>query len=425
MTRESADPGTGGAMSDNTDFTLETIIYLVFGVFMLLLGVLLLKIGTGELSYNQDSTYGLLLVITSIYVITTGKTQFGEFSRSRLLVILAFCTAVVGTIACLVPGSLSGPVQVLTGLFLLVGGITLFLQLVIAKDKARLWITIPGILQHLTIACAFVYLMEILIGLVTLFPGITTVPITAVLCILFGISFFYLAWCVRKVALEYPLQVTSAPGATGTRGADAAGRHFLFREATLSTSITLFLMMGMILLIIAILAVPCGLGIISYSYDSQFGLLLVIMALQVLALGETPFGVRTRSWLLILAGLLFAASGMVSCIAPGLLSEFLLLTLLGVWNLIAGCVGLVKIVLPILHNVRHPPDEPILIPPIIKKLLITVTILQLATIVFGLNMLVPGLFSSMVILVLLFIMSFLIIRVAYIQTILPVPEGSV
>jgi len=46
MTRESADPDPDMAMSDTSDLPLETIIYLVFGVFMLLMGVLLRSMNT-------------------------------------------------------------------------------------------------------------------------------------------------------------------------------------------------------------------------------------------------------------------------------------------------------------------------------------------------------------------------------------------
>lgn len=416
MTLESANPTPGSAANDSTNLTLEPIIYLVFGVFLLILGVLLFKIGTGELPFNQDSTYGILLVITSIYAITTGKTQFGDFNKSWLLVLFAFFAAVVGTLACLIPGFLSGVIQVLTGLLLLVGGIMLFLQLVISKDKARLWITIPGILQHLAIACAIVYLMEILLGFVTLFPNITTAPIIGILCILFGISFFYLAWCVRKAVFAYPRNVTPILR-------PAEGRHFILRDPSLTPSIILLLMMGIILLIVAFLMIPLAIGILSsYSHDSQYGLLLVIMALQVMILGETPFGVRTHSWLLILVGLVFAGFGMVSCIVPGLLSG-VMLGFLGIWNLIAGCFGLVNLYRPIISDIRHPQAEPAPVPPIIKKLLISITLLQLVTILFGINILVPDFIPGLLVLIILFIMAFLIINVAYIQTRLPAPEG--
>ncbi|ABN57059.1 MULTISPECIES: hypothetical protein [Methanoculleus] len=187
-----------------SDLSLEVVILLVFGVFMSLFGLLLFRIHAGELPYAPDSTYGLFLVIVSFQVITMGKTPFGDLRRSWAVILLGVCTAVVGMAACFVPGLLAGPVRILVGTLLFAGGIALLAQLFLSEDKARLWLKVSGILRHLTIACIIVYVMSIILGLVTLLPGITTDPQTAVLLIIYGIGFFYLAWCIQKVGRLYP-----------------------------------------------------------------------------------------------------------------------------------------------------------------------------------------------------------------------------
>ena len=68
-------------MREESDLSLEIVILLILGVFMLLFGLLLFKIHTGDLPYNPDSTYGLFLVIVSFQVITMGKTPFGDLRR--------------------------------------------------------------------------------------------------------------------------------------------------------------------------------------------------------------------------------------------------------------------------------------------------------------------------------------------------------
>lgn len=193
-----------------SDLSLEVVILLVFGVFMSLFGLLLFRIHTGELPYAPDSTYGLFLVIVSFQVITMGKTPFGDLRRSWAVILLGVCTAVIGMAACFVPGMLAEPVRILVGLLLFAGGIALLAQLFLSEDKARVWLKIPGILRHLTIACIIVYVMSIILGLVTLLPGITTDGETAVLLIIYGIGFFYLAWCIQKVARTYPPGETPA-----------------------------------------------------------------------------------------------------------------------------------------------------------------------------------------------------------------------
>jgi hypothetical protein len=178
------------------------------------------------------------------------------------------------------------------------------------------------------------------------------------------------------------------------------------------------LLMAIITLVIAILMVPTVLGIISVSPDSNFGLLLVIMTLQIMVLGETPVGERNRTWLLIMAGLFFAGFGMVSCFIPGLLSG-IIVPLLGIWNLIAGGYGLVTLLLPIVQGIRHPPAEP---NPIPSFIIIIISGVFIMTIMFGVNLLLPGFLPILIIPGILFVLGFLLAGLAFFQTIAPAEE---
>ncbi|WP_332449756.1 hypothetical protein [Methanoculleus sp.] len=197
---EKSNPVLGAA----SDLSLEAAILIVFGVFMLLFGLLLFRIHTGELPYAPDSTYGLFLVIVSFQIITMGKTPFGDLRRSWAVIVLGVSTAAVGMVACFIPGLLADPVRILVGLLLTLGGVALLAQLFFSEDKARLWLKVPGVLRHLTVACIIVYVVSIALGLVTLFPGITTDYVTAVLLIIYGIGFFYLSWSIQVVGRMYP-----------------------------------------------------------------------------------------------------------------------------------------------------------------------------------------------------------------------------
>lgn len=401
------------------DLTLETVILLVLGVFMLLFGLLQIKIHSGDLPYNHDGTYGLLLVIVSLQIITMGKTPFGTFRRSWILVLIGIGTAVLGTIACFIPDILSDFIHNLIGIILVTGGTALLLQLIFHKEKARQWIRIPSILQHLTFACGLVYLLEIIIGVVTLFPDSTMYPLNAVLYSLFGISFFYLAWCIQKVASIYP-QKESQDSTITSSSTIAGGKkyHFLVQDASIPTNITIFLLLGVVFIQFTILLVPISLGVFPFSKSSQVGLLMVIMAIQVLALGKTPIGEYKRSWLLIMAGLFIASVGIYSCIIPGLLTDEMLI-LLGSWNLITGSVNLFKLTFPILKNIYRPPAKPVSVSPLIKKLHRIAALLHLATMVFGINLLFVGIIPDMVIIVTLFCLGVLFLALAYFQAKIP------
>lgn len=167
----------------------------------------------------------------------------------------------------------------------------------------------------------------------------------------------------------------------------------LFREASLPLSIALVIPVGALLILLGLLLVPVNQGTLPFSPDGQLGLLLVIMAIQMLALGETPMGQYRRSRLLIVIGIVFAAMGIFSCIVPGILTD-VIRQLLAVLNIAGGTILLAKRFLPMLHGGAEPAAP---LPPILKRLLVTLTVLNVVAVAFGISMLLPGLVPGMVI----------------------------
>jgi len=176
---------------------------------------------------------------------------------------------------------------------------------------------------------------------------------------------------------------TNSPATSGTG---------LFKEASLPLSVALVIPVGVLLVLLGLLLIPVNQGTIPFSPDGQLGLLLVIMAIQMLALGETPMGQYRRSWLLIVIGIAFAAIGIFSCIVPGILTGVIQL-LLALLNIAGGAILLTKRFLPMLHGAA----EPAVLPPILKRLLVTLTVLNVVAIAFGISMLLPGLVPGVVI----------------------------
>ena len=84
-----------------------------------------------------------------------------------------------------------------------------------------------------------------------------------------------------------------------------------FRDASLPLSIAIIILVGVLITLLGFLLFPVNLGILPFSPDGQLGLLLVIVSIQMLALGETPIGQYKRSWLLIIIGIVFAGMGIV------------------------------------------------------------------------------------------------------------------
>jgi uncharacterized membrane protein HdeD (DUF308 family) len=395
-------------MREESDLSLEVVILLILGVFMFLFGLLLFKIYTWELPYAPDSTYGLFLIIVSFQVITMGKTPFGDLRRSWAILITGICTAIVGMTACFIPGYLTEIVRILVGVMLFVGGISLLLQLFLSEKKAKTWMKTSRLLQHLTIACGLVYGVAIILGLLTLIPGITTNPETAVLLIVYGISIFYLAWCIQKVGRVYPPEENPELSYS-----DLKDKFRFFRDASISLSIAVLIMIGVLLTLLGALLFPINQGTIPFSPDGELGLLMVIMAIQMTTLGETPMGGYKRSWLLVTIGIIFATLGAFSCIVPGILTN-MLQTLLGALNILGGVILLIKRFIPILNEIRHPPSEPVVLPLIAKKLMITQTVLNFVAIAFGVSMLIPGFIPTMLVPGIVIINGLLLFALGYI-----------
>jgi len=407
-------------MREESDLSLEVAVLLIYGIGMLLFGLLLFKIHTGDLPFNPNSTYGIFLVLVSFQVITMGKTPFGDLRRSWALIIIGMFTATFGITTCFIPGYFTEFVRILVGIILLAGGIVLFIQLCISEKKAKLWIKIGGILWQLSMACALVYALSIILGIRTLFSGFTTDLQTRILLIFYGISFFYLSWCIWKATRIYGPEKPddSALSIQGPDRSDSKGRLRLFQEASLPFSLAILILSGVLFTFLGLLFVPVFiLRLLPFSPDGQMGLLLTIMAIQMMALGDSPLGHYTRSWLMILIGLVFAALGAVSCIVPGLLTGKIQI-LLGTLNIMGGVAFFIRLFLPKLHGIRTPPEVPGVIPPVVKKLGETLIVMNSMTIAFGISMLLPGLVSGLAGLavpVLIVVMGLLLFRLASLQ----------
>ena len=400
-------------MREESDLSLEVVILLIVGVFSLIFGLLLFKIHTGALPYTPDSTYGIFLVIVSFQIITMGKTPFGDLRRSWMLILIGIATAILGMAACFIPGVLSEIVRILVGIILFAGGIALILQLFFSEDKAKTWMKNPGILQQLTIACSLVYVLMIILGLITLLPGFTTDYQTAVFLIIYGFSIFYLAWCIQKVARLFSEEIKNQTlDIQNSDNTKSSGRFKLFQEASLPVSLSVIILLGTLITLLGFVLFSVVKGMLPFSTDGELGLLLVILAIQIMALGETPMGQYKRSWLLIVIGIIFAAFGIFSCIVPGIFTVMIYL-LIAVLNILGSSILIIKRFLPILHDIRFPPAEVVPVPPIVIKLLVTSTFLNIASIAFGLSMLKPGLIHGMVIAVILVINGILFFAVAY------------
>jgi len=246
-----------------------------------------------------------------------------------------------------------------------------------------------------------------------LVPVLRKDPRTAIVFVFYGISFFYLSWCIWKVARTYPPEKSddSATTIRSSDRADSQGRFSLFREASLPLLPAILILTGSSNILLGLLLFPISLGMLPFSPDGQFGLLLTIMAIQMMTLGDTPLGQYTRSWFMIIIGIVFAGLGVVSCIVPGMLTG-MIQTLLGILTVMMGATFFIRRFLEKLHGMRTPPEAPIAVPPIVRRLARTQMVLSSMNIAFGISALLPGLMPLLVVASILLIMGPLLVILA-------------
>ena len=173
-------------------------------------------------------------------------------------------------------------------------------------------------------------------------------------------------------------------------------QYRIFRDATLPLPLAILTLVGVLLVVLGLLLFPVNYGLIPFSADGQLGLLLVINAIQMMSLGETPLGQFKRSWLMIVIGTGFASIGIFSCIIPGILTDIIRI-LLGILNITGGAFLLSRLYIPILQNFLNPQAESVDTPLMLKKMQNMQTILYIVSIAFGITMLIPGLVSGQII----------------------------
>jgi hypothetical protein len=117
---------------------------------------------------------------------------------------------------------------------------------------------------------------------------------------------------------------------------------------------------------------------------------------------------------MIIIGLVFASFGIFSCIVPEIFTGYIIILIL--LNIIGGSLLIIRRYLPMINAIRSASVEDINIPPIVKKVMISQTLLNIASIAFGLSMLIPNIIPGRVIAGILVINGLLFfVTVSYIQ----------
>ncbi len=359
------------------ELPLETTILLISGMTLVIAGALLFPVYAGRLPFYENGLHGLLLFFFALQIVMLGRTPFGERPVSAFLMTVGMLVAAVGIVTCFIPEIPNQIARMTLFVFLAPGAGVLLLQMLLAPDKFCLWSRLGGVLAPLPFACAAVYLLSMLAGLILLMPERLTGYTTAAVVMLYGATVLNLTRVLVAVYREYP------------QAAREAGK-----QGGLAFDKTMLLLLAMFMLLIGMLLFPVSVGMIPFSPSAQLGLLMVINALQIIAAGNTPIGSFSRSRLVTMVGMLFATLGIVSCIVPGILVTPLAM-LIGVTNIANGGLSLRQSIPAFVAFNKNRREHSL--PSILLKLYVVQIAMGVLAVMFGSSMLVPGVIPGTVI----------------------------
>lgn len=400
---ENGDLKKSNRFLDEADVPIESVLLLIAGMAMVLIGALLFPISSGRLDYYENGLYGVLLVIFALQIITMGKTPFGDVRRSTPVLVAGILVAVAGIVTCFAPDIYTTLPAILLFLFFGPGGLALLLQMFVDRDKYRTWKTYGGIFRHLIVGCVFVYLLSMTVAVIIVVGESFSTTATAVILLVFGATILYLAGVIWKIFHEH-VKKEEPPSS----------------PFELSTGNALILMTAIYMLVLGVMLIPVNLGLLPFSGSAQLGLLMVLFSVQMLALGSTPLGEFPRSWLMIVLGVIVASLGIASCIVPDVLVS-LLTVLVGVLNIAGGLANITRIIVPMARRSGKAPEK---LPPVVKRLNAAQITMNLLTVLFGTSMLVHNLIPGLVLGVVLTANGCVLTYLFYLLVVLENPRSA-
>jgi len=193
-------PQTAARLDDTFGLTADKAMLFLTGIFMLILGVLLIPVTFGMLPFSGSAQLGLLMVLFSVQMLAFGSTPMGAFPRTWLVVLLGLLFAALGIISCVVPLILVPFLTLLIGLLNLAGGGAGLFKTVmpLMKNFKQKCPAVP-ILIKLTVTQIAMNLVSILFGTSMLVSGLLPGWVVGVILTANGAVLLYLMYLLVQI----------------------------------------------------------------------------------------------------------------------------------------------------------------------------------------------------------------------------------
>lgn len=181
-------PSSGVQLSD------DRAVILITGVFMVLLGILLIPVSIGLLPFSGSAQLGLLVVIMSIQMIAFGNTPLRSFTRTWPIVFLGLFFASMGIVSSIVPVIMVPFLTLIIALLNICGGVIPLAKMLISRsgEKKSGSRSVPHIIKKLFITQMTLNILSIIFGTSMLVKNLIPGPVIGVVLTANGIVLLYL-----------------------------------------------------------------------------------------------------------------------------------------------------------------------------------------------------------------------------------------
>lgn len=178
----------------DVELSTDQAMLMLMGIFLLILGVLLVPVNLGLLPFSGSAQLGLLMVIFAVQMLASGSTPIGPFPRTWLMIGFGLLFVVLGVVSCIIPEILVPPLTVLVGVLNILGGIIALVKMWTRRSRqpAELRKPIPPVLAKLFTAQLTMNLLQIMFGTSMLIPGLVHGLVIGVILAANGCVLLYL-----------------------------------------------------------------------------------------------------------------------------------------------------------------------------------------------------------------------------------------
>lgn len=194
-------PAAAERLSGKVQLSDDRAVLLITGVFMVLLGILLVPVTIGLLPFSGSAQLGLLVIIMSIQMIAFGNTPIRSFSRTWPLVWIGLFFGSLGIISCIIPWILVPTLTFIIALLNIGGGAIPIIKILLSKsqDKGIDRSPVLPVIKRLFLTQMLLNILSIVFGISMLIKNLIPGPVIGIVLTVNGLVLLYLLTLLFKI----------------------------------------------------------------------------------------------------------------------------------------------------------------------------------------------------------------------------------